>query len=58
MDDSRIERYDGRPQGDGVVRSAAETGVYDFLDCLGVDYVTYCHGRLSLWRNARRFGRQ
>ena len=43
MDDSRIERYDGRPQGDGVVRSAAETGVYDFLDCLGVDYVTYCH---------------
>ena len=35
-------RYEGRPV-DGAERSAAETGVYDFLDGAGVEYVTLTH---------------
>lgn len=35
--------YDGRPVGDGIARTEAETGVYDFLDRLGVEYTTLTH---------------
>ena len=34
--------FEGRP-ADGAERTEAETAVYDFLDRLGVDYVTVCH---------------
>lgn len=37
-----VTEWDGRPK-DGLVRSEAETGVYDFLDGLGVGYKTLCH---------------
>ena len=36
-------KYHGRPTDGNNCRSAAEQGVYDFLDRLGIDYVTYCH---------------
>lgn len=36
-------KYDGRPTENNNLRSATELEVYDFLDRLGVDYVTYCH---------------
>ena len=38
-----VTAFEGRPHDDGVTRTDAETGVYDFLDRLGVDYATYCH---------------
>lgn len=42
MGKDEIVGFDGRPT-DGMERSDAEIGVYDFLDGLGVDYATYCH---------------
>lgn len=41
--DFATARYDGRPVGDGVERTEAETAVYDFLDRTGVEYVTLTH---------------
>lgn len=37
-----VKKYDGRP-ADGLERSEAELGVYDFLEKLGVKYQTLCH---------------
>lgn len=37
-----VTKWQGRP-GDGAERGKAECGVYDFLDGLGIDYVTLCH---------------
>lgn len=38
----KAEKFHGRPT-DNTPRSDAESGVYDFLDKLGIDYTTYCH---------------
>ncbi len=35
-------KYNGRPV-DGIARTDAETAVYDFLDGLGIEYVTLTH---------------
>lgn len=35
--------YKGRPTDGNDARCDAELAVYDFLDKLGVDYMTYCH---------------
>lgn len=35
--------YNGRPTSDNDTRCPAETAVYDFLDRVGVEYVTLCH---------------
>lgn len=40
---SNIKRYNGRPLEGNEQRSEAETGVYDFLDKIGVEYETLCH---------------
>lgn len=37
-----VIKWKGRPV-DSVERSEAETGVYDFLDELGIAYTTLCH---------------
>ncbi len=36
-------KYTGRPTEGNDRRSETELQVYDFLDRLGIDYVTYCH---------------
>lgn len=40
--ESEVKRYEGRPQ-DNLERTEAETAVYDFLDGLGISYVTLTH---------------
>ncbi|MDE7402442.1 MAG: hypothetical protein K2M87_03415, partial [Muribaculaceae bacterium] len=35
--------HNGRPDTDNDIRTAAELGVYDFLDKQGVSYTTLCH---------------
>jgi Ala-tRNA(Pro) deacylase len=42
-DNIQAVKYHGRPTDGNNCRSAAEQGVYDFLDRLGIDYVAYCH---------------
>lgn len=37
-----VTKWEGRP-GDGLERSEAEIGVYDYLDRLGMEYETLCH---------------
>lgn len=39
---TEIKLYNGRPV-DEIARTEAETDVYDFLDCVGVDYATLTH---------------
>lgn len=41
--DFQIKRYEGRPDEDNEGRSEAELSVYDFLDKLGVKYMTLTH---------------
>ena len=36
-------KYNGRPTDNNESRTEAESGVYDFLDKLGIEYITYCH---------------
>lgn len=43
IDKFTATRYEGRPSDDNTQRSETELRVYDFLDRLGIDYVTYCH---------------
>lgn len=38
-----VKIYRGRPSEGNEARSEAEVAVYDFLDELGVEYVTLCH---------------
>lgn len=41
--DFKTVKYDGRPTEGNELRTEAELGVYDFLDKLGVSYITLCH---------------
>ena len=41
--DFKTTRYEGRPAEGNDLRTPAETGVYDFLDRLGIEYITLCH---------------
>lgn len=43
MNSYMTKRYEGRPTEGNEERSETELQVYDFLDKLGVRYVTYCH---------------
>lgn len=43
MSEFKTRKYQGRPTENNESRSEAELAVYDFLDNLGIDYVTLTH---------------